>query len=674
MKKIFILAVAVLALASCKKEQEMIVEAPETKAAEMAMDFDVYTSRGVETRAGYVGEVKTADLKSATSDLGKAGFGVFAYYTDNNTYDPQSIPNFMYNQQVKYDGTAFTYTPVKYWPNEYGNAVADDNDKVSFFAYAPYVKVVPSTGKLETSTTGPDPDAQWGITAMSRNSANGDPIIKYIASFDASKCVDLCWGVVGEESETWSIIEPSYSQHLNVGEPWVDICRPASVEQRMKFTFKHALAQLNVQIDAFVDDYAPTTSALAAETKIYVREVTFSGFATKGALNLNNREAGPNKAYWLDYNGTTDLQADEDVTIYDGRKDGKEGTLGAVAANEKSLGLNSSIISNDGNTTTGVTETAVNLFTATTADAPILIIPTGETINVTIVYDVETADENLATYLSDGKTPGSRIKNVIRRESVAFGGGNVFENGKSYTLKLHLGLNSVKIDAAVTDWVEAPADIDIDLPSNLPAFTADATPSPVTVKLPFDVTSYKFEIRGLDGGEHVTSALGGADVGTLHLTAATSVDANASGVAVEEISLNENETVWTVTPTATTWTGDASGKGVSIIFQQAPHVLNLEAAGTAGNTAITLTSGSATMTWATDVPAAGINNEETSRLMVWKNGVKQVYDASAADVANKFTFSGGTITLGEAAAAGDKYTIMVKAGDAPAETVTIVIS
>ena len=39
----------------------------------------------------------------------------------------------MHNQMVKFDGTnnVWTYSPVKYWPNR-------QNDKISFFAYAPY--------------------------------------------------------------------------------------------------------------------------------------------------------------------------------------------------------------------------------------------------------------------------------------------------------------------------------------------------------------------------------------------------------------------------------------------------------------------------------------------------------------------------------------------------------
>ena len=91
---------------------------------------------------------------------------MFAYYTDNFDYSPLYQPNFMYNEQVKYEGGEFKYGLTKYWPNEvhdfWGDDVDDQNNDsandpattdytngglVSFFAYAPYV---PETSKVTT--------------------------------------------------------------------------------------------------------------------------------------------------------------------------------------------------------------------------------------------------------------------------------------------------------------------------------------------------------------------------------------------------------------------------------------------------------------------------------------------------------------------------------------------
>lgn len=471
-----ILAAAALALAACNKQE---APAPAELSAPAAISFDGYLNRGVATRSGYAGQMDADTLKVK-------GFGVFAYYTDFNAYDDQATPNFMYNQKVTYaDGTGWSYTPVKYWPNEYGDkAVSDDIDKVSFFAYAPYVDVTPSTGKVE--------DATFGITGMNRNSASGDPILKYIGSFDPEKSVDLCWGVAATaEAAAWSIVQTGAAQNpaIAAGKPWIDVQRPAdpTANQKLKFTFEHALSQLNVQIDADVDttDHA-TTPALAGGTKIYVRSISFTGLAMKGALNLNNSIA--DKAEWLDYAGINDISAGEAFILYDGRKDGREGVAGATASNEKSLGLNPVIISDDGNTQVGVTATPVNLFgtSKTTTDntdpanpvevpvaigveEPIYVIPVDEEITITIDYDVETVDNNLPNLLSDGVKYGSKINNKISK-TITFGTAAKFENGKSYVIKLHLGMNSVKFDADVIGWVAADEG-EAWLPSNTPSTT-----------------------------------------------------------------------------------------------------------------------------------------------------------------------------------------------------------
>jgi len=446
MKKIYFLAgLAAMTLASCSNsdEPEAQLKAPETaQAQQMPIGFDAYINRAI-TRGG-------STTAQTTTQLQTDGFGVLAYYTDKGEYDQLSTPNFIYNSKVS---TAdWTYSPVKYWPNEYGSsAISDDIDKVSFFAYAPYVSVTPSTGKV-------DNNADWGITALSSNSAGGDPIVKYIASFDAAKSVDLLWGVADNANDvTWSP-ENGGTQTIGKGLPWLNVQRPkTSADGKVHFYFNHALSKLTATIDAFVDG-SDNTNPLAADTKILVRSITFSGISMKGALNLNNSTPGKQGALWLDYNGCGDLANGGEVTIHDGLKDGQEGkTPAVVAANEKITGLNTDIIG----TGDGVTKDEKQLFNA----ASVLLIPTGEPVNITIVYDVETTDPNLATKLSNGETPGSSIENKITK-TVTFGSDTKFESNKSYTLKLHLGMNSVKFNASVSDWDDADADGEVDLPKN----------------------------------------------------------------------------------------------------------------------------------------------------------------------------------------------------------------
>jgi len=334
-------------------------------------------------------------------------------------------------------------------------------------------------------------DATYGIVGFSRNNATGDPMVRYIASFDPNESVDLCWGVCDQTS--WSKIQGGSTQTMTAGLPWLNVQRPLetasqadATTSRIKFKFNHALAQLNVQIDTDADvtthsdGDAPDT--LGAATKVYVRSISFTGVALKGALNLNNTT--PNEALWLDWCGCTDLSYGQSVTVLDGRRDSREGVSGAEAANETPQGLNSAIVQNS-YTTLGVTNKLQNLFEPYATHAPavtgqptdaeitaglgdaVMVIPTGEAMTVTIVYDIETANPKLASYLSDGVTHGVSIENKVT-QTVSFGGGYGagLESNKRYTLKLHLGMNSVKFDADVSDWASSTVDGDAWLPSN----------------------------------------------------------------------------------------------------------------------------------------------------------------------------------------------------------------
>ena len=461
MKKVYLFAVMSAMLTACTQTEELNSVVNNTPEESSAINFDVYTSRA--TRAGTAGTITTDDLKTGTHK--DDGFGIFAYYTDNGTYDQYYKPNFMYNQQVKYDGTSkWVYEPVKYWPNEFGNAAqSDDVDHVSFFAYAPYVNVVPNTGAIDVTGLTPAQTAQaqnYNITGMSHNATTGDPLIKYVVDWAPATSVDLLWGV-----------------DAMTGLPFMNQVKQG-LDGKLTFNLKHALSKLNIQIDAFVDK-TDATNVVDAKTKIWVRSITFEGFATKGSLNLNNTTA--NKPLWMDYAGSNELST-EAFTIYDGRKDGKEGYAlnDGTATNEKVLGLNPVIvqpgpydITTDatklGATQNGVTNSAVNLFGSGTATDPIFVIPTSETMKVTIVYDVETWDDNLSDYLADGVVHGSTIENKITKTITDGTGANLtMEAGKGYQINLHLGMTSVKVDASVTNWddtnITNPSDVD--LPEN----------------------------------------------------------------------------------------------------------------------------------------------------------------------------------------------------------------
>ena len=235
-----VVVTALVALYACDKT------APEDKTQEepQAVAFSAYVNRGVATRAGSPGVLDNTSLQSA-------GFGVFGYHTVNALYSYTDEPGFMYNTKVTNpSGSAWTYSPIKYWPNQYGTGANSDLvDRVSFFAYAPHTEVDPATGELSSLDDGtPGNSRSTGIVRISRAIDKGSPEVTYRVSFDPGSSVDLCWGI----------------PHMNIERPVSDVSTPVN------FQFDHALAALNIQVDAAIDELSPGSNALASESRIYV--------------------------------------------------------------------------------------------------------------------------------------------------------------------------------------------------------------------------------------------------------------------------------------------------------------------------------------------------------------------------------------------------------------------
>jgi hypothetical protein len=474
MKKFFIFAASALALLACAKTEELIVNPEETQSD--AIKFEVYTQRGLATRAGVAG---TND----NTNIGTRGFGVFAYYTAGEKYDNNAKPNFMYNQKVEKptsDG-GWVYEPVKYWPNEYGDAaVSDDVDYVTFFAYAPWTYFEPTTGNVKEEKT-------KNIISVNKNNGTGDPIIKYVVDTDPATSVDLLWGVAAENADDNYSAIGGNQVSIEEGMPFIDLVKPGKpATDKLSFNLKHSLAKVKFTIDYIADQETPgplSDTINAAQTRIFVRSFTINGLAMKGALNLHNQT--PGHPLWKDFDGVKDLSFDA-TTFNDGRKDGKEGDANGIQGNEPNQFLNPNIVENHAlpvnnafteDKNTGVLKTTQLLFGGTQSAANggyFYVIPsdTNEQVDVTIVYDVETIDPKLAGLLSDSATHGISIENVISKAAI-LGAATGFEAGKQYLVKIHLGMTSVKIDAVVTDWVLTD-EVDVNLPDNQDVWDGNA--------------------------------------------------------------------------------------------------------------------------------------------------------------------------------------------------------
>jgi len=224
MKKRLILSMAALAavtLTSCQKDQ-VINQVPQ----EQAIEFGTYLGRDAQTK----GTVLNND------NLDTEGFGVFAHYTGTENFTSTSITtshaNFMNNENVTStdDGATWTYEPKKYWPN---NA----NDKISFFAYAPY-------------------DDSDKITPSIKNYV---PVVKYDVSNTISEHVDLTFANPQKDI---------YKGHANL-----------TNGTTVNLTFFHALSRIG---------FSAISAASYANATITIKSITLSGeFNTTRELNLS---------------------------------------------------------------------------------------------------------------------------------------------------------------------------------------------------------------------------------------------------------------------------------------------------------------------------------------------------------------------------------------------------
>lgn len=197
------------------------------------------------------------DLSRLRSD----GFGVFACRTGKHPYVSSSISwNFMWNQKVEYSGGSWTYSPVKYWPNETTDGAGDEY--VTFFAYAPY-------SRRDNSDK-----ASRCIVDFSNATEIGDAWLTYQLGGSESNWqndqVDLLYAVAKDQK------------------------RPEKTGSKIKFSFRHALAGAGDRVKVVCGELFQYRLRQLAATRgetvtLTLDKVTLDYTLTrKGRLMLNN--------------------------------------------------------------------------------------------------------------------------------------------------------------------------------------------------------------------------------------------------------------------------------------------------------------------------------------------------------------------------------------------------
>lgn len=414
MKKfIYLAATAALAIAaSCSKSETV---EPAVLQERSAVSFGTYTGRALETKAGAAGLMDIALLKTT-------GFGVMGYASDASAgetgYSQSLKPNFMYNEPVTFVSDQWKTATVKYWPNEHGDKAASGVvDKVTFFAYAPYVAAASGTE---------------GIIGMTDNNTAGDPKITYKVAAKPEDNVDLVWGIAPEDV-SWATANLGTINIAN-GMPYIDLVKPKT-NGSVNLLFKHATAKLGFQVLGVFDE-----GEKDSKTKITVKSVTVKGqFARQGVLNLNNTDAGVARWESPVYDDNTDPSNPFSVITVDQTHNLATGLIdaGDVAFASQP---------------DGVTTSAQNLLAD---DVQFNLIP-GSISEVEIDYFVTTDDALLYKGYS-------RIENKIK---YTFATPLALANNNAYTLKLQLGMTTFKVSATVAGWSGQP-ETAIDLPGNV---------------------------------------------------------------------------------------------------------------------------------------------------------------------------------------------------------------
>ena len=455
----YILPAALVALASCSSDTDFTQEdlrQAQLQQQDVPVAFSTYLGTAGTTRAtnpasnGF--DIDT-DAKLQTS-----GFGVFAYL-HTGTYGGNTAPNFMYNQQMTWSAPAWTYSPVKYWPNgtDAANAANSPSNTategstqyLSFFAYAPYVS--------SNATASDD-----GIISLPTNSGETRPLITYKlpSKPTASNTVDLLWGLRGQN--TYQEADGTDNSVATLGTVYNTDLTKQTTTERVKFLFKHALAKIGaIKVVADIDGNsgAPATTGfglLDGTTLITLEEISIKDNGgtvnTKGDFDIS-------QGTWSNLTKATS---------------GADVAADIKAKSSRTTGITASLWElESGNPTysSGWTSPGTGVPTSTPADiynsgySPIMFIPgSNQKLDITVKYVVRTYDAALnAEKASGGEGTWSKVTQTITN-TVSL---PELQPNTSYSLVMHLGLTSVKFSAEVSSWTDAGTPEVIWLPSNV---------------------------------------------------------------------------------------------------------------------------------------------------------------------------------------------------------------
>lgn len=224
-KKFFmgIAAMAALTLVSCSSDD--LNSLSDNSSKNEAISFDGYWGRSAVSVNGSRGSVidKAEDLQKVTE-----GFGVFGNYTATGNTTAYG-ENLFKNEQVTYNKTsAWTYSPVKYWPQQ---------GHIDFLAYAPY-------------------DSNQELSENSK--------LNFTVNSTVTDQKDLLWANAANQTKA----------------------NNSGTDKKVKFQFAHALSRLGYTVK-LNKAYSDATITLNKITLAGSSDGKKDAFYTKGTIDLS---------------------------------------------------------------------------------------------------------------------------------------------------------------------------------------------------------------------------------------------------------------------------------------------------------------------------------------------------------------------------------------------------
>lgn len=231
-----IAAMAALTLVSCSSDD--LDSFSDNSSKNEAISFDGYLGRSAVAVNGSRGSV----LDVTTLQNSAEGFGVFGHY--NEAGGQEFGHDLFNNQQVTYKASAWTYSPLRFWPT---------SGHIDFLAYAPY------DSKYDNTVTNDNKKLEFEVISNIKNQK------------------DLLYANAVDQT----------------------LDKISSAGKKVKFTFNHALSKLGYKVKLSGDYSSNATFKLTKITLAGSSDGATKAFYTKGKIDLSKTNTASD--LWSEY-------------------------------------------------------------------------------------------------------------------------------------------------------------------------------------------------------------------------------------------------------------------------------------------------------------------------------------------------------------------------------------